>query len=144
MPHPFALYNLVRKGVSGTFSDELPFHLGQRRHDVEKKPARGGLGVDVVNDGVEGYLMLLKEFNKSYGIFHGTGEPVQLVNNNSIYLAMLHQGDKGLHPLAFQVLRAYAFVGDGFHKDHIIEGTISNNLLPLVLKAHPFPCLFIR
>ena len=71
------------------FADQLTLHLGKRRQDMEKEPARWGRGVDTLGDRTEVDAPLAQVLHECDQAAHRATEPVEPPHYQAITLAQV-------------------------------------------------------
>ncbi len=89
--------------VLGTFADDLPFKLRERKQDVQRQAAHGRVGVELLGDGDKDHVVLIKELQQLAEVEEGTGEPVNLVDDHAVDAPFLDVGQQALEAGAFDV-----------------------------------------
>ena len=137
------LGDLEAERVPGPLADQVPLHLVQARHHVQKELPHGGLRIDPVKDRVEGHLMLFNELQKEEGINNSSREPIELVDHDNVDRPGLYEASQDVYPFPVEVLSGLTGVLDDVHEVKIVDSAVGLDLNALVLKTDTFSGLFI-
>ena len=133
--HVLALGDLVLERGAGALADDLPLPLGDSGHDVEDHSAGSAGGVDLFGDreeGIFGSEVLLQQIRE---VADGTGEAVQLGYEEPGGLAAIERAERGLQPVAMEILGRDAGVDHDVDQVEVVELGVLLELGALGLQA---------
>ena len=82
--HPHALLAGRRELVADALADHLALELGEAEQDVERQPAHGGRGVELLGDADEGHVVALEHLDQLGEIRQRAAEAVDLVDHDDV------------------------------------------------------------
>src|SRR5712675_3307893 len=84
---PQALTLGGRDLVADALGSDLAFELGEREKDIEREPAHGRGGIELLGDRYERDIMLVEQLDKLGKVCQRAGQPVDLIDHDHIDLA---------------------------------------------------------
>src|SRR5712675_1042010 len=73
--------------VANALGSDLAFELGEREKDIEREPAHGRGGIELLGDRYERDIMLVEQLDKLGKVCQRPGQPVDLIDHDHIDLA---------------------------------------------------------
>jgi hypothetical protein len=94
--HPQALLARGEELVADAFTGHLALELGKREQDIQRQPAHGGGGVELLGDGNEGHPVPVEGLDDLGEVGERAGQAIDLVDHDDIDLSGLDVGQQQL------------------------------------------------
>jgi len=83
--------------VARALGDDLAFELGERQQDVQRQPAQGCRGVELLRDGDKRRAMRVQNLHDFGEVADGATQPIHLVDHHAVDLPGLNICQQAAH-----------------------------------------------